>query len=167
MEAYTTTDIFKRLNIKRERIKNWISEGYITPSIQLGHGPGTKHLFSRFDLYIIKLFEHLLNRGFSRNVSKKWLRILWKTYSKGHKSKKKLPGSKTTLGEIIRNHTFLVIFGRSIPKNDEDDNEARGSIQAIFINGASELEGNLMNRYEDVFIVNFKQICDQVDTALK
>jgi DNA-binding transcriptional MerR regulator len=67
MEAFTTTDISKILGIKRERVKNWLTEGYISPSIQTGEGPGTKHLFSRADLYIMRLFEYLLERGFSRS----------------------------------------------------------------------------------------------------
>ena len=67
MKTYTTTDIYRMLGIKRERIKNWISAGYIKPSIKVGSGPGTKHLFSNNDIIRIKRYKMLLDYGFSRN----------------------------------------------------------------------------------------------------
>lgn len=36
------------------------------PSVQKATGRGTKHLFSRFDLYMIKLFDHLMSLGVQR-----------------------------------------------------------------------------------------------------
>ena len=65
-DAFSTFDIAKTLKIKRERLKDWQTRGYIKPSIQEARGRGTKNLFSRWDVYMIKLFEHMVNRGFSR-----------------------------------------------------------------------------------------------------
>ena len=76
-KTFTTTDIAERLNIKRERIKNWISEGFVRPSIKQGSGPGTKHVFSLWDLYMIKLFEYLLKRGFSRSEASNRMKMIF------------------------------------------------------------------------------------------
>jgi len=67
-KTYTTTDI-SRLGTKRERLKEWMSRGYITPSVKSATGAGTKNLFNLWDLYIIKLFQYLIERGFSREDS--------------------------------------------------------------------------------------------------
>lgn len=61
---YTTTDVSK-LGIKRERLKEWMAKGFIEPS-KKASGPGTKNLFTRLDLYQIKLFAYVVECGFSR-----------------------------------------------------------------------------------------------------
>ncbi len=53
MASYTTTDIAKT-GIKREKLKNWMTDKHIEPSIQKASGPGTKNLFSLWDVYGIK-----------------------------------------------------------------------------------------------------------------
>jgi len=64
---FTTFDIREKLGFKIDRLKDWMQRGYIEPSIQRADGIGTKNVFSLFDLYLIKLFHHLVSeRGFSR-----------------------------------------------------------------------------------------------------
>jgi hypothetical protein len=64
---FTTFDIREKLGLKIDRLKDWMQRGYIEPSIQRADGIGTKNIFSLFDLYLIKLFHHLVSeRGFSR-----------------------------------------------------------------------------------------------------
>ena len=55
-KTYTTTDI-ARVGTKRERLKEWMSRGYIKPSVESAAGAGTKNLFSLWDLYMIQLFQ--------------------------------------------------------------------------------------------------------------
>ena len=54
-------DVITILAIPRERFKEWVFRGYIKPSLQKAEGTGTKNIYSRFDLYAIKLFDLLLN----------------------------------------------------------------------------------------------------------
>lgn len=70
-ETFTTFDIIDKFELNRERLRDWINRGFVKPSVQVSCGPGTKNLFSRFDLYGIKLFIHLLTRGFSRDYASK------------------------------------------------------------------------------------------------
>jgi hypothetical protein len=60
-ESFTTWDIQKKLEIKRDRLKEWLALGYIKPSIQQSEGVGTKNLFSRSDLYLIGLLDALIH----------------------------------------------------------------------------------------------------------
>ena len=65
MDLFTTFDVDRILEIKRTRLQEWINHGFIIPSQQTP-SKGVKALFSREDLYGIKLFEELLKRGHSR-----------------------------------------------------------------------------------------------------
>ena len=60
-KEYSTFDIVKGLKIPRERLKEWIDRGFISPSIARAAGAGTKSLFSRFDIYLIATFRKLID----------------------------------------------------------------------------------------------------------
>ncbi len=70
MDLLSTFDVERILDIKRTRLQEWMDRGFIKPS-QQSQGKGTKALFSREDLYAIKLFEELLKRGFNRDNASK------------------------------------------------------------------------------------------------
>ena len=62
----TTFEIEKRLGIKRDRLKEWLFVFLPDPSIQVGKGKGTKNIFDLLDVYVIKLFEQMIDFGFDR-----------------------------------------------------------------------------------------------------
>ena len=64
-EPFTTFDISKILDLKIDLQKDWMKRGYIEPSIQKATGQGTKNLFSIEDIYLIALFQHLVELGFA------------------------------------------------------------------------------------------------------
>jgi DNA-binding transcriptional MerR regulator len=66
---YTTFDILKILDIKRERLRKWIDEGFIIPD-QKADGVGTKALFSLDSVYRIKFFLELLWIGLTREKAR-------------------------------------------------------------------------------------------------
>jgi len=63
---FSRSGVSEILGINQERFREWVSKGYIKPSIQSSSGSGTRNLFSRIDLYRIGLFRLLLASGFSR-----------------------------------------------------------------------------------------------------
>ena len=63
---YTTFDIVRLFDIKRNRLQPWLDAGFIVPSIQKSTRKGTKNLFSKNDLYRIRLFTLLLDAGMTR-----------------------------------------------------------------------------------------------------
>ncbi|MCD6265259.1 MAG: MerR family transcriptional regulator [Deltaproteobacteria bacterium] len=66
---FTTFNIIKMLNIKRERLRKWIDEGFITPD-KKADGVGTKALFSLDSVYRIQLFLELLWIGLTREKAR-------------------------------------------------------------------------------------------------
>lgn len=68
---YTTTNICEIFDIGRDRLKDWISWGYVNPTYR-SHGHGDKNLFTAYDLYRIGLFINLhkiTNRSFASAVA--------------------------------------------------------------------------------------------------
>ncbi len=64
MEGITTLGIEKLFGVKRNRLKEWVFDGHISPSLHLGTGHGSKSIFSREDVYRILLFARLMDLGF-------------------------------------------------------------------------------------------------------
>ncbi len=62
---YTTFDVVKILDLKMDRFQDWLKRGFIMPSIQYRFGRGKKKFFERWDIYLIRLFKHLLDSGIS------------------------------------------------------------------------------------------------------
>jgi DNA-binding transcriptional MerR regulator len=75
-KAYTTFTIKKKLGVKIDRLKDWMNRGFIKPSIKSASGPGTKNLFSIEDLYRIKLFKLLIEKGFNREMASALIKTL-------------------------------------------------------------------------------------------
>jgi hypothetical protein len=67
--TYTTTEIEQKCGIPRARSKEWIARKYINPSYQKASGRGTKHLFTRNDLYVIVSYQKILELGISREMA--------------------------------------------------------------------------------------------------
>lgn len=66
---FTTPEIEITLGIPRARLKEWIAEVHIVPSVQVAGGRGTKHIFSKDDLYVIALYKELLEHGVRRALA--------------------------------------------------------------------------------------------------
>ena len=65
---FSTLDIVKKLNIPRERLRDWMSRGFVKPS-QQAQGQGTKALFTRFDVHLVGIFRDLVDFGYKRSLA--------------------------------------------------------------------------------------------------
>lgn len=185
---FSTFDIVKALGIPRERLKDWMNNGFVKPTIP-ATGQGTKAVFTRVDLYFTELFRDLLNRGFKRERAADFTRKI----SEILKSKKEGPeeGAKR-LAVII----FKYVLGdnQAVSANlIEDPVTVQDSIDLRWgqsgipdlqgVEELKELTAELKQRgeldkgvNEDVFIpsqnwtqllvINFKTLRKSVDTAL-
>ena len=62
---FSTLDIVKALSIPRERLRDWMNNGFVVPTIK-SEGQGTKAIFTRNDIYLVAFFVDLLKKGFKR-----------------------------------------------------------------------------------------------------
>ena len=79
MKKYTILEAAEKLGIKHGRLREWISRGYIIP-YEPTTGRGTKNLLNESNLYQIKSFEFLLQRGVSRNFAVKMMSFTTETH---------------------------------------------------------------------------------------
>ena len=193
-KSYTTTDIAK-LGIKRERLKEWMTKGYIKPSIETASGAGTKNLFSLLDLYLIELFNYLVGRGFSREDSAVRLRglslvaeIAAEVSSSSEKISEKNRIAALDSYSRFLNSRFLILPKRglgvdSFPFADRITNRD-GSVEEppVVICVVKEENGIFMEYYrngqnrpfsfdnyrhhDDILLVNFKKIRDKVNALI-
>ena len=137
-QTFTTFDIKEKMGLKIDRLKDWMQRGFIEPSIQKADGIGTKNIFDLFDLYLIKLFHHLVSvRGFSRDNAGK---IIWDIQQQKSKIKDRPP----------------IFIG--IP---EGGKEARG------FNKLDQVKDIFNMDNIDILIVNFGVIQEIVNDQLK
>lgn len=194
-KTYTTTDI-ARLGIKRERLKEWMSRGFIKPSVESATGAGTKNLFSLWDLYMIQLFQYLVERGFSREDSARrirWLLLVGNIANKGSSSMEKIPekNRKAVLENYNRvlSSKFLILPKRgqgteNFPLEDRIANRD-GSMKEPPTIGCitKDDDGSFVendprglknpfslekyHNYDDILLVNFKKIRNKVHAILE
>jgi len=62
-EFFTRFEAADILGIARHRLRDWQERHYIIPTVQESDGRGTKNLFSREDLYWIRMFEYMVGQG--------------------------------------------------------------------------------------------------------
>ena len=147
---YTTTDISKCLGIKRERLKIWMSKGFIEPT-ETASGPGTKNLFTILDLYCLKLFTSLVERGFPREEAAKRIKL-------------------TRVGLHPKMVKTLTLIG--FIRHDQAE-ENRGYPEILYADSSEDFVKDsefFMNEFfkydcDDILIVNFKKIRESVDRS--
>lgn len=62
---FSTFDVMKVLDIKRERLREWMNQRFITATAP-AEGVGTKAIFSILDIYKIAVFKKLIEAGMNR-----------------------------------------------------------------------------------------------------
>jgi hypothetical protein len=142
-KQFTTFQIAKALNLKYGRLREWLDGGYIKPSIYKAQRQGEKTLFTHADAYAIGLFDYLLRRGFSRNDAAIRIQalemddsLLSATYVAFYWQE----GAGAYSVFIFEEKISLSLFGRTVDGK-------RGS-------------------FDDVLIVNFRKIREEIEQAL-
>ena len=191
-DNYTTFDIVAARNIPRERLKDWMSNGFISVSIP-AQGKGTKALFTRLDVYALELFRHLHEgRHYSRIEASRFVKCwldyvgIWvgaNRYDQGRGAaelgEKAIAGMsgirvdsenpEKTMAEFVGAHPVFCCSGDNLQffphsifgqADIETINSRLGSV-------VERLEEDLSTgNWDDIIMVNFKKIMDDVDHSL-
>jgi hypothetical protein len=162
-DEFSTLNIVKALEIPRERLRSWMKEGFIHPSVP-ARGQGTKAVFCRHDVYEVALFSDLLDAGFRRQVSASHMREFSKVFRKNYElvlyRQIALPGgSMMHCSPVILtgNNNFAVMSGEvSFTGEINDAQEMTEAMKSI----------NDISQWDVFFVVNIKKFKDRVDTQL-
>jgi hypothetical protein len=72
-KEFSTFDVIKLLGVKRERLREWMNQGFIMPTIPAS-GIGSKAIFSILDIYKIAVFKILVDAGMNRRKASIWIK---------------------------------------------------------------------------------------------
>jgi hypothetical protein len=148
LEAYSTLDIVKNLDISRERLRDWQNREFIDSSVKAS-GQGTRALFSRLDVYTIALFRYMVEIcKFSREEAA--------CQSKIWRQEVKIPRENET--DLFGQICFL--------RRTKKDGSQEILLKPHKIINSSRKENIADDRWDSLFIVNFKKIKKQVDSQL-
>jgi hypothetical protein len=76
MTTYSTLDVVKKLNIPRERLREWVKLEFIHPTIP-SSGKGTRAIFTDIDIVFILIFKTLIDEyGLQRSFASKLIKSL-------------------------------------------------------------------------------------------
>ena len=67
MEFYAS-DVTQITGVKRTRLQQWLERDFVSPSINVANGHGSRNVYSRGDLYTIAIFKKVSEMGLARKV---------------------------------------------------------------------------------------------------
>ena len=159
-ESFSTFDVVKILDVKRDTLKNWMDGGFIKPykKTSEGRGPGERSLFSTFQLYLIRLFQVLLYHGLSRKQAAQ----LIESFSRDE-------SSPDTTRDPGQSEKIITIFkGRSLPSFAKTSDEFLDLSNFNFSLQIERYRYPELNfdRYDLVHVINFEKIKREVDRLI-
>lgn len=72
--GFSTFDVIKIFDMKRERLREWMNHGFITPTMP-AEGVGTKAAFTLLDVYQVGVFKKLVDAGVNRSIASLWVDV--------------------------------------------------------------------------------------------
>ena len=159
----STLDIVKILEIPRERLRSWMKEGFVQPTVP-AEGQGTKAVFSRHDVYAVALFRDLLGAGFRREIAASHMGEFSKVFHKSYElvlyRQTVLPGGcMMHCAPIIitGNNNFAVMSGEvSFTSDVHESREITEAMKSV----------NDISQWDNFFAVNMRKLKSRVDTQL-
>ena len=164
-KGLTTFEIERDLGISRNRLKGWIPK-YIKPSLEETRGPGTASRLSKFDLYRLMLFKHLVERGYKRESAAKRIKIF----------------RHAVLTRPVTEINLVALIHRGGGKYLDPNYKCRGRVMRawgmaypdlVYGKDMQEIFQDLQhfdilkNESDDVIVINFEKIRNAVDAAFK
>jgi len=143
-DDFSTFDINKALEIPRERLRDWMVRGFVEPSVQ-AEGAGTRAVFDRIDVYLVALFEDLLEGGLSRSMAA--------IFTKQLRRNKRIRATLDT--------TNYIVF-KKLGTNKWEVTTSKVETEKISIDEDRKVEPG----WKQVIIYNFRSLRKRVDERL-
>lgn len=179
-DKFSTLDIVKALSIPRERLRDWMNNGFVTPTTR-SEGQGTRAIFSRDDIYLVALFVDLLKKGFKRKRASDLIKKTSEVLRKNN-------GSKSLIYIIIyflNNHYDAILaepiydpvtrwdkidlrWGGRIPSklNERSRKDTLAVNEPLTGKDAVQQELSTTQRWENIHLINFINLKKKVDLDL-
>lgn len=154
-DLYSTLDIVKALNIPRERLRDWMTRGFIKPSLP-STGKGTIAIFTKADVFGVALFGKLLEKGFKREMAAEYIEMVL-----SQNIYKAL--NFILFKSLIRNGKRVVDIEEQMGKSSlKVEIDEKGNAKVI----SGPFENPIAEEWEDIHILNVGNLFKEVDAAL-
>lgn len=157
-DDFSTFEICKALKIPKERLRQWLKNEFIKPTIP-AKGQGTRAVFTRNDVYGVALFNDLINRGLKRSVAARFV-------------------DKVFLFDVRTNYAIFRYEETYCAKYDIRERELSmaGSLNVGKINmkngtlhsgdKAVDIQFNPTEDWDQIILINLRKLKKKVDIAL-
>jgi hypothetical protein len=162
-DEFSTLDIIKLLDIPRERLRSWMKEGFVQPTVP-ARGQGTRAIFSLHDLYGVSLFNDLLGAGFRREAAASHLRQYSRVFHKNYELV--LYRQVALSGGCMMHCTPVIVTGSNTFAVMSGEASFTGKVLETDEKAAAIKSMNDINRWDIFFVVNIKKLKQKVDTQL-
>jgi hypothetical protein len=139
-ETYTTSDILRILDIKKQRLRQWTKLGYVEADVQVSTGSGNKSIFSIYQVYQISLFKKFVELGLNRWISGQFAQKLDYTEWQG----------------IVRGINKFMIISGSVDRSKEWQD-------SLTITLAKKISSRI-NDFDLALIINLSAIVEEVNS---
>jgi hypothetical protein len=154
-DIYSTLDIVKALNIPRERLRDWMTRGFIKPSLP-STGKGTIAIFTKADIFGVALFGKLLEKGFKREMASEYIEMVL-----SQNIYKAL--NFILFKSVIRDGKRVVDIEGQVGKGPlKVEIDKKGNAKVI----SGSFENPIAEEWEDILILNVGNLFQEVDAAL-
>ena len=154
-DLYSTIDISKALKIPRERLRDWMVKGFITPSLP-STSKGTIAIFIRTDVLCVALLNKLINRGFKREMASEYVNIL-------------ISAHPAPIG-TIKFLSLKTSIKDGEPKFDTVPHFGDAPFQLSIDSSGNFMAGPFgsmgVDEWEDIHVINMIKLRQEVDKAL-
>lgn len=164
--TYTLQDAAKILSIDIGTLRDWIARNYIEPYIP-SESRGKANLLNYYNLLEIKLFEHLLSCGLSRESASSISRRVH--LLENQEEYLEHGENPDELGKEL-----LLITGPSVGQSNYDftiiwfnEKDIGKEIKNARVHLASESKAFSLSDYHISFIINWKRIVEAVNAAIR
>lgn len=157
-QNFSTTDLMKAVDVSRERYKNWLKDGNISPpSIREAGGTGKPAILSRVDVYLVGLVKRWSEVGIPIATAGAQVRSLFKRFNR-------MPFLVEDGGMYDMFDWFAIPRIKSGPGDVTFGKVGFGKTgKAALESLEKRLDGK---EVEDIFLLNFKNLRVKIDKRL-
>lgn len=178
MKEFLASAVTKITGVKLNRLQPWMERGFITPSIEVAAGHGTRNRFNRADLYKIATLKKLVEGDFHRKVAANIVSAAFmgmRTRQDQKRAENKEKGVKSVIW-------FVVISRQEGGKRTVADSFLHSPYDLYFVKDETtkqiiqkdpmtSLSDKIVAGFEkggdDVFVLNLSKIIDEVDSKIQ
>jgi hypothetical protein len=148
MDDFSTFEVVKAFGLKYQTLRDWLDKGFLKPQVQ-AKGRDSRTRFSRVDLYLLRLFMYLVERGFRREEAAITVAAIRQTSGK--------------LRDQLLNSLYIYF-----PRNADHPTDIFPGFHPKDLGPEIKLSmSDSKQSYDEILVLNFSKLRKHVDSLLE